>query len=301
MLLAPAISGDLSWLESQKADLSKAFAAGKAPHAVLIHGPAGTGRRQLARWIAEQVLQSTLDENDQHPDCFEIVPIDDKQLSVDQVREMISFMQLTSHQQGGKVAAVYPADKLTNNAANSLLKTLEEPPKGAALILVCEDISYLPVTVVSRCQQVRVAAPPHEVGLAWLQSQSADDNWSALLEFCGNAPLFALEMFEAKFIDDARSYAQDLHAIQLRRADPVSVAKRWAKNDISLCLRWLYIQSAKIMRKQAEDRNATQYTEACYVYLRELARLKQVQKSGFNMELNLARLLHAWYGGFKGL
>jgi len=301
MLLAPTIEAELSWLDDNKRDLGQAIATDKCPHALLIHGPAGTGRRALARWITEQVLATTLDQNDQHPDCFEVVPIEDKQLSVDQIREMIAFMQLTSHQQGGKVAAIYPADRLTRNAANSLLKTLEEPPQNSVLILVCEDISFLPVTVVSRCQQVRVAAPPHETGLAWLQSQQADDNWGALLEFCGNAPLFALEMYEAQFINDARSYAQDLHAIQLRNADPVSVAKRWVKNDVNHCLRWLYVQTAKIMRKQLEDKTATQSTEACYVYLRELARLRQVQKSGFNMELNLARLLHAWYGGFKGL
>ena len=301
MLVAEKHWGDLDWLSSAQTELGKAIDQNKLPHALLIHGPAGTGRRELARWITERVLQSQLDENDQHPDLKEIVPIDDKQLSVEQIRELIEFMQLTSHQQGSKVAAIYPADRMTHNAANSLLKTLEEPPGNSVIILVSENLSSLPVTVVSRCQQIRVSAPPHEVGLAWLQRHSPDEDWGGILEFCGNAPLFAMQLQEQDFLDQARGYAMDLKGIQERRLDPVSVARKWAKTDLSLCLRWLYVQAAKIMRQQSGAANATQSTEACYVYLRELTELRRLQNGGFNMELNLARLLNAWYGGFKGL
>ena len=121
------------------------------------------------------------------------------------------------------------------------------------------------------------------------------------MEFCGNAPLFARELEQSGFIDVARGYAKDLNAIQKREADPVAVARKWAKTDINLCLRWLYAQAAKIMRQQADGGNANQSTEACYVYLRELNQLKRLQNGGVNMDLNLARLLFAWYGGFTGI
>lgn len=314
MLLAAKETQPLPWLTQHQQDFATAIAADRCPHALLIYGSYGTGRRQLARYLAEQVLEKPLDQNNQHPDYREIVPGADmpdaesksgpkpkKSISVDQVRDLTRFMQLTSHQRGYKVAAVFPADKLTNNAANSFLKTLEEPPSRTLIILVCERITSLPATVASRCQHIRVAAPTQELGVQWLQQQNPDMDWAGLLEFCGHAPLFARELEQGGFMDIARQYAKDLNAIQRCQADPVAVARKWAKTDIGLCLRWLYAQAAKVMRQQADGGNANQSTEACYVYLRELNNLKRMQNGGVNMDLNLARLLFAWYGGFTGL
>ena len=304
----------LPWLTQHQQDFATAIAADRCPHALLIYGSYGTGRRQLARCLAEQVLGTPLDQNSQHPDFREIVPPADmpdadsksspkpkKSISVDQIRDLGRFMQLTSHQRGYKVAVVFPADKLTNNAANSFLKTLEEPPSRTLIILVCEAITSLPATVASRCQHIRVVAPTQEIGVQWLMQHNPDINWAGLLEFCGYAPLFARELEQGGFMDIARQYAKDLNALQRCQADPVAVARKWAKTDTALCLRWLYAQAAKVMRQQADGGNANQSTETCYQYLRELNTLKRMQNGGLNMDLNLARLLLAWYGGFTGL
>ena len=301
MLTADYHYEDLHWLDTAVAEIAAAVERDTFPHALLIHGPYGTGRRQLAKQVAELVLGNKLDDNDQHANLYEVCPIDDKQIKVDQIRALIEFMQLTSHGHGSKIAAIYPADRMTDNAANSLLKTLEEPPGKSMLIIVAENLASLPPTVISRCQQLRVAAPAHADGVTWLTQHDSAENWGGILEFCGNAPLYALELQQQGFIDKARGYAADLNALQQGRADPVAIAKQWAKDDVSLCLRWLYSQAAKVMRQQSGARNATQSTEACYVYLRELLQLRRSVKSGLNMELNLAHVLYAWYGGFTGL
>jgi len=314
MLLAPKEIHPLPWLYEHQADFATAIAADRCPHALLIYGPRGTGRRQLARYLAEQLLGKPLDGNDQNPDYRQIVPEADmpdadmkaspkpkKSIGVDQVRSLTQFLQLTSHGHGYKVAAAFPADKLTNNAANSFLKTLEEPPRNTLIILVCERLTSLPATVVSRCQHIRVSSPPAAEGIEWLQQYNTDMEWGGLLEFCGNAPLFARDLEQAGFVDIARQYAKDLNALQQRRADPVTIARQWAKTDLTLCFRWLYAQAAKIMRQAADGGSANQSTEACYAYLRELDALKRLQNGGLNMDLNLARLLLAWYGGFNGL
>jgi len=311
MLLSERQDRELGWLQPLKHDLSAAIDEDRLAHGLLIYGSHGTGRRELARYLAERLLGKVLDENDQHPDYREIVPEADlpeevvkggkKSISVEQTRDLIQFMQLKSHQQGYKVAAIYPADKMTNAAANSFLKTLEEPPVDTALILVCERLNSLPATVISRCQHLRVSAPPIEAGLEWLDAIEPNPDWRPLLEFCGGAPIFARELAEQGFIDVARGYTRDLAAIQQRRADPVAIARKWVKTDLNLCFRWLYSQTAKIMRQQASAGNANQSTEACYVYLRELNELKRLQNGGISMETNLARMLFAWYGGFTGI
>ena len=178
MLLAAKETVELPWLADHQKHFNDAIATDRCPHALLIYGGQGTGRRALARLIAEQRLGNPLDENEQHPDFREIMPEVDmpdfvpkggrapkKSISVDQARELIEFLRLTSHQRGFKVAAVYPADKMTQSAANSFLKTLEEPPPNTLIILVCEKITSLPATIVSRCQHIRVAPPTSEQGV----------------------------------------------------------------------------------------------------------------------------------------
>jgi DNA polymerase-3 subunit delta' len=314
MLLAAKETVDLPWLAEHQQHFSDAIAADRCPHALLIYGGQGTGRRELARSIVEQRLGGPLDNNEQHPDFREVIPeIDNpdfvpkagrkpkRSIGVDQARDVIEFLRLTSHQRGFKVVAIFAADRMTIAAANSFLKTLEEPPSNTLIIVVCEKITSLPATIVSRCQHIRVAPPSSELGVEWLRQQKPEIDWQGLLEFCGNAPLFARDLEQSGFIDVARGYARDLNAIQNREADPVAVARKWVKTDINLCLRWLYAQAAKIMRQQADGGNANQSTEACYVYLRELNQLKRLQNGGVNMDLNLARLLFAWYGGFIGI
>ncbi|MEC7803529.1 MAG: hypothetical protein VX533_01615, partial [Pseudomonadota bacterium] len=91
------------------------------------------------------------------------------------------------------MVSLYPADAMTVNAANSLLKTLEEPPAGSVICLVTEALSRLPATIISRCQRVRVPVAPSEIALSWLQQIDAGPDWAPILEAAGGAPFLALE------------------------------------------------------------------------------------------------------------
>lgn len=154
------------WLSELEATLAAAVDRGRFPHATLIHGAQGSGRRHLVTSLAARLLHLTgagdpaaATEGDllRHPDFLGVNPEPDKQsISVDQIRELIEFLQLTSHQRGAKLVLLYPADAMTLNAANGLLKTLEEPPAGSIIFLVAEVLSRLPPTIISRCQRVRV-------------------------------------------------------------------------------------------------------------------------------------------------
>ena len=92
------------------------------------------------------------------------------EIKVDQVRELADFLYVRSHRGGVRLALVHPAEDMNENAANALLKGLEEPPAGAMFILVSHRPAQLLPTIRSRCVAVPVPIPPREAALQWLVS-----------------------------------------------------------------------------------------------------------------------------------
>ena len=147
------INKEISWLSSFAKSWCDREAHGRIPHAVLLTGPVGVGKRAAATWIARRrlgidttaalpVYPATQPE---HADLHWITPLEDKEsIGIDQIRELVGEFALTSYEGAGKVAVIEPANAMTDNAANSLLKTLEEPPGTAMLILVAERSGRLP-------------------------------------------------------------------------------------------------------------------------------------------------------------
>ncbi|HEX7417896.1 MAG TPA: hypothetical protein VF315_07575, partial [Steroidobacteraceae bacterium] len=170
----------LPWLDAALESFRRARASGRLPHAVLIQGSAGVGAQVLAQQLAQlclcrgpspqpcgQCLDCRQVAAHEHPDCHEVIPLEDsKQIRIEQIRELASELALTSHRPGYKIGLLWPADALNRNAANALLKTLEEPPPRTLLVLVAAVPSRLPATLLSRCQRVRIAAPERAQSLA---------------------------------------------------------------------------------------------------------------------------------------
>jgi DNA polymerase III subunit delta' len=127
-----------------------------------------------------------------------------KQVRVDDVRLMIDWAFKTSARGRGKVALIYPAETLNLQAANALLKTLEEPAPGTRLILSASDVSLLLPTVRSRCQHLRLPTPAAEPAQAWLQAQGVQAP-QVLLQASSGQPLQALTMAQAGL--DATTWA----------------------------------------------------------------------------------------------
>ena len=119
---------------------------GDAPKAPAREGPDGCGRCAACRRVADGM----------HPDLHLLGATGAKeQIQVEPTRELISALHLHSVEGGAKVAIVDPADRMNRETANTLLKTLEEPPRNTTLILVARERSLLLPTIVSRCQVVR--------------------------------------------------------------------------------------------------------------------------------------------------
>lgn len=121
-------------------------------------------------------------------------------ITVDQVRGLADFLNLRSHRGALRVALLHPAEDLyLPNAANALLKSLEEPPAGAIFILVSHRPARLLPTVRSRCVAVPIPIPPQDVALRWLAGEGVQ-NAERWLAFAGGAPLQALQ-YAAESLD----------------------------------------------------------------------------------------------------
>lgn len=215
------------WLQSQLTHL-----LAQRGHAWLLSGPSGLGQFDLAlalakAWLCEQPTQHGacnqcaschMVDVHTHPDLCALMPetlsvalgwpldeksqdeIDSKkrkaskEIKVDAAREVVAFSQRTRSRGEFKVVLVYPAERMNTITANTLLKTLEEPPGALKFVLATESAHQLLPTILSRCQNHTLIWPEPAQALAWLQSQNAGDEaqWQTLLGANGGRPFDAL-------------------------------------------------------------------------------------------------------------
>jgi len=196
------------WLEAVASEFSERLRGGRMAHAVLLSGPAGLGKTALARSFLASLLclaetfpacgtcrSCQLLGSGAHPEghvlTFEQHPKKDelrKELVVDQVRRLTAALQLTNTVSRRKAAMIHPAESLNVSAANALLKTLEEPPGDAVLLLVSHNPSRLPATVRSRCQALYARIPDLDLAIPWLSraAEVPDDEAALALEAAGS-------------------------------------------------------------------------------------------------------------------
>lgn len=255
----------LPWLGSAAQTARSAFARGRLGHGILVHASAGIGSAELARWVAALVLCDARDPDDRpcgtcesctlriagnHPDLRWIEREEDaKQLKVEQIRDLTQALALKSYRGGYKVAVIAEADAMNANAANALLKTLEEPPPATLLVLCSARPSRLPPTVVSRCQHLQVARPKREAALHWLGGQKASASWPTILEHAAGEPLRALELEASGFADLDREMSAALEQLSRRGLDIPGTADRWTKGGLDRRLAWLDIWLARAIRE----------------------------------------------------
>jgi len=139
--------------EEAKRLLRAALADGPA-HAYLFHGPPGVGKRALAVAFAAELLGGDARvARGSHPDLYVLEPLGD-QIRIDAVRDMRRDLHMRPFEASRRVYIVVRADLLNEDAADALLKDLEEPPEYAVIVLLVAEIQRLPQTIRSRCQVV---------------------------------------------------------------------------------------------------------------------------------------------------
>jgi DNA polymerase-3 subunit delta' len=259
------------WIVAQGQTLAR-----QGGHALLLQGPSGLGHYTLAlhlaqAWLCEapqdhppcgQCASCHAIEVRTHADLCVLMPetvmlelgwplpekaqqeIDDKkrkaskEIRVDALRDAIEFAQRTSARGRGKVVLVYPAERMNPIAANTLLKTLEEPAGAVRFVLATESAHQLLPTLRSRCLAHTLVWPSPEQALAWLQGQEvAAADAPVLLRAAGGRPQDALRWAQAGL-----------------------TAKRWselpkalARGDVSALADWAPAQAVDALQKVCHD------------------------------------------------
>lgn len=217
--------------------------------------------------LAQRLLCSTPDSNgygcgqcpsckllaaSTHPDLISLEPEEGKAiLAVDLVRAMVEEFAYTPQIAGRKVVIVQPAESMNISAANSLLKTLEEPPGEAVMLLISHAPAKLLPTIRSRCQQIAFPAPNRAESLQWLQQQvGADVSAQQVLQLAEGAPLKALTLSDPELLQHYQQMGQELMDLLAGRTDPIRVALRWSskKLDPTTTLHWLQQWTAQLLK-----------------------------------------------------
>ncbi|MDR1710220.1 MAG: DNA polymerase III subunit delta' [Candidatus Accumulibacter sp.] len=231
----------------------------KLPHALLLAGRRGIGKFDLARAFAESLLcEKPLPSgaacggcpacrwmrDGNHPDFRQVLPDAisggksetteapgdeapggkkklSQEIKIDQIRALDDFLHVGTHRQGLRVVLIHPAEAMNRPAANSLLKSLEEPVPGTLFLLVSSEPERLLPTIRSRCQRLPVPAPDAALAQAWLAEAGVGEagRWLAL---AGGSPLLAVELAKG----DERALLDALTAELAKggRLDPLAAA-----------------------------------------------------------------------------
>ena len=240
----------------------------RLPHALLLTGEPGIGKRRFAERLAAWFLCEAPERArapcgvcegcrwllaGNHPDYRVLTPNDGEAdeaeegakakkksaiINVEHVRELTDFVQLTSHRRGSRVTLVVPAETMNTAAANAFLKTLEEPPPGARFILVSHHWRRLLPTIRSRCRVFALPLPDSASAMRWLGEQGVVEP-ALHLARTGGAPLAALEDASAEWLPQRDKLLEQLGNPNTLDVLTLAAELDRAKLDMALLVEWL--------------------------------------------------------------
>ncbi|MGA9423062.1 MAG: DNA polymerase III subunit delta' [Rhodanobacteraceae bacterium] len=310
------------WLDAPWRRLSAALDADRLPHALLITGADGLGKRTLANALINAALCESRSADGRacgrcrsckllaagtHPDrmlvTFELRD-DGKprvELTVEQIRRLAQRLALASQFGGLQLALIDPADAMNANAANALLKTLEEPNPGTRIVLVSERPSRLPATIRSRCQREELGVPARESAQSWLERQHVDATLAtrALDASLGN-PGLALAWARDGIVGLRADCARDLDDLAAGRVNPSALAETWAGDRVHERLWFSGVLARDAARRVASGQGALPNLTAgmqmskLSIWFDQANRIRSLLDTPLRTELLLFDLLRSW-------
>ncbi|MGD8207380.1 MAG: DNA polymerase III subunit delta' [Thiohalocapsa sp.] len=319
----------LPWLEPHRRRLWQSFEQGRLAHALLLTGPAGVGKRHFADLFTAALMcrarrpgglpcgdcaDCTLLRAGNHPDTAVLQPDAEAktaEIKVEAVRELCGRQTLTAQRGPRSVLRIAPAEAMNAHAANSLLKTLEEPADSTLLILISESPTRLAATITSRCQRLSVPSPDAATASEWLAARMGEGaDVGLLLRLAHGAPLRALDLADAQWLKQRDAAFRHFLLVASGSEDPLLAAAAWQQQEVPLLLEWLTGWVTDLLRiasagdgahlgspdKRAELARLVSRTPpiAGHRFLQRLLQARAVASSTVNRQLLLESLAIGW-------
>jgi len=307
------------WHQPLWQQLQEARRTERLPHALLFAGVSGCGHESLPlRFAASLLCLKPQAQGDAcghcrscqvlaanaHPDFMQVVLAEEKQvIGVDQVRELRRFLALSRSYSPVRVAVMLVADAMNINAANSLLKTLEEPVDRTHILLQSVQPSRLLPTIRSRCQQLRMPLPAQTMALQWLAQQTLQHPATPLLALANGQPLRALALDSGEEMAARERFFQQLLAMLQGQEALADVSVHWEKYPRETLLNWQLMLVAKALAARLPDEvpaaqavlKAVPATQWWRLY-DGLLELQQLAAHPLNARLFVENMLALWLG-----
>ncbi|OOF37866.1 DNA polymerase III subunit delta' [Rodentibacter mrazii] len=242
------------WLEPTYTKIARTFSEGLGHHAVLIKSDSGLGVKNLFELLSRRIMCIASQDIEpcgqchschlmlaySHPDYHELCSLEGKDIGVDQVREINEIVAQHAQQNGNKVVYIKEAERLTEAAANALLKTLEEPRPNTYFLLQADSSASLLATIYSRCQVWNLPAPSEQMAQDWLKTQCEAEiqEISTALSMSLGRPLFALEVLQQGLIELRKDFLRQFWRFYRRRS-PLELLPLFDKEHYVRQLDWI--------------------------------------------------------------
>lgn len=259
----------LPWQKQQWQKLLDAVKQQRLPHALMLVGNSHAEELSFAEYFSTFILcqkdlkpcgecrSCQLMQAKSHPDFLAISPEkSDGPIKIDQIRELVNTAHETSMYGGYRVIVILKAHAMNQNAANALLKTLEEPAPKTLVILISEQNQRLPATILSRCQKIYFHKPKREEALTWLAPQWDVSNPALLLDLAEGSPLDALVLAKSDFMKIREEVYHGLLALSQNKADPLQISATFQSYELSIIYRLLLFAIRDMLRYQLSEGKA---------------------------------------------
>lgn len=235
------------------------------PHALLFAGLPNIGKHAFAHYVAKSLL--CLEPNQQqacgtckschlfasnsHPDFTIIRRIEGKKdISIEQVRELANFLHLSQSISQNRVIVIEKAESMNLNAANSLLKNLEEPTNNTIILLITSQANQLLATIRSRCQLLSFPLPDAKLAQQWLAQQALTHQAEMLLNVAAGQPLLAVNYDNEERLAARVRLVNDIGRLLTGQRSWVEIAKDWQSHSLSELLTWqlMWVQDLIVLQ-----------------------------------------------------
>ncbi|NTS77965.1 DNA polymerase III subunit delta' [Catenovulum sp. SM1970] len=303
---------ELTWLRPLSDKLEQQLQLNRLHHALLFDATEGVGKYEFAKSLANRLLCNQaidgqacgqckschLFNNGSHPDYLEFADDTANSIGVEQIRAIVNKAQQKSQQGGALVFVIKNCEKMTDSAANALLKTLEEPNPHTYLLLTTSAISHLLPTILSRCQLHRVNSPTEIQLNEWVARQGIEQSdFLVAYQDSGHAPLKASALLADNYIEKRTNYLSQFKQLLAGRISAFDFFADFQESELNHYYIWLMQalnQWLSVKSKQADqsvDKSA-QLVKISSLYQAVQHNYANVNLNGINKKLNYQQLCH---------